>query len=102
MAIQRLAIVGTGLIGASIGLAAKRAGVAHVSGFDADAENADAARERGAIDEVTPELGDAELVVVAVPVARLPAQVREVLSSSRDATVTDVGSTKSAVVAANI
>jgi prephenate dehydrogenase len=36
--LHRLAIVGTGLIGASIGLAAKRAGVERVSGYDADPE----------------------------------------------------------------
>ena len=36
---ERLAIVGTGLIGASVGLAAKRAGVAHVAGYDADPES---------------------------------------------------------------
>jgi threonine dehydrogenase-like Zn-dependent dehydrogenase len=36
--LSRLAIVGTGLIGASVGLAAKRAGVAQVAGFDPDPE----------------------------------------------------------------
>ena len=51
MAVQRLAIVGTGLMGASIGLAAKRAGVERVTGFDADAEALACAAERGAIDE---------------------------------------------------
>ena len=80
MAIRRLAIVGTGLIGASIGLAAKRAGVERVTGFDAEPETASVALERGAIDEVTPDL-DAELVVVAVPVAQLPGKVRDVLES---------------------
>ena len=39
MPLRRLAIVGTGLIGASIGMAAKRAGVEHVSGYDADPED---------------------------------------------------------------
>ena len=100
MAIQRLAIVGTGLIGASIGLAAKRAGVERVTGFDAEPDTAAAALERGAIDEVAEELGEAELTVVAVPVALLPAKVHEVLADGGGATVTDVGSTKSAVVAA--
>ena len=99
MAIQRLAIVGTGLIGASIGLAAKRAGVAEVVGSDADEEHIRAALERGAIDAAAPDL-DADLVVVAVPVAQLPTRVRDVLASTRHATVTDVGSTKSSVVAA--
>ncbi|MBA2384582.1 MAG: prephenate dehydrogenase/arogenate dehydrogenase family protein, partial [Actinobacteria bacterium] len=34
--ISRLAIVGTGLIGASVGLAARRAGVERVAGWDPD------------------------------------------------------------------
>jgi prephenate dehydrogenase len=97
--LRRLAIVGTGLIGASIGLAAKQAGVAEVVGTDADEESMQIALDRGAIDAVADDV-DADLVVVAVPVAQLPARVRDVLEQTRDATVTDVGSTKGAVVAA--
>jgi prephenate dehydrogenase len=97
----RLAVIGTGLIGASVGLAAKRAG-ASVSAFDEDETMAEVALERGAVDEVKPTLvealGGADLAVVAVPVGRLAAQVRTVLKASADGcTVTDVGSTKSAV-----
>jgi len=36
---ERLAIIGTGLIGASAGLAARRAGVAAVTGWDADPDS---------------------------------------------------------------
>ena len=36
MSVARLAVVGTGLIGASVGLAARRAGVARVLGWDPD------------------------------------------------------------------
>src|SRR6476661_7474329 len=43
---------------------------------------------------------DADLVVVAAPIAALPAQVEAVLAAPGDATVTDVGSTKASVVAA--
>lgn len=98
---MRLAVIGTGLIGASVGLAAKRTG-ATVSGFDEDEATAEVALERGAVDEVKPTLADAlggaDLAVVAVPVGRLAAQVRTVLeASAEDCTVTDVGSTKSAV-----
>ena len=98
---MRLAVIGTGLIGASVGLAAKRAG-ASVSAFDEDEATAEVALERGAVDEVKPTLvealGGADLAVVAVPVGRLAAQVRTVLKASADGcTVTDVGSTKSAV-----
>lgn len=92
---MRVAVVGTGLMGASVGLAAKRAGVERVSGFDPDAEVSRLAAERGAIDEVSAEVEDADLVVVATPVASLPAVVGDVLARTREATVTDVGSTKS-------
>jgi prephenate dehydrogenase len=100
----RLAIIGTGLIGASVGLAAKRIG-ASVIGFDADLATAEVAAERGAVDEVAPDpraaLDGAELAVVAVPVGQLATQVRSVLEASNEAcTVTDVGSTKFAVCAA--
>ena len=100
MEVKRLGIVGTGLIGASVGLAAKRAGVDHVAGCDSAGENLQVAQERGAIDEArgTPgEIGDADLVVVAVPVTALQPVLRELLAAGGEATVTDVGSTKANV-----
>ena len=98
---MRLAVIGTGLIGASVGLAAKRAG-ATVSGFDDDEATAELALERGrgrrGQADARGALGGADLAVVAVPVGRLAAQVRTVLEASADdCTVTDVGSTKTAV-----
>jgi prephenate dehydrogenase len=103
--ISRLAIVGTGLIGASVGLAAKRAGVERIAGFDPDPEALRVAHERGAVDlaagSPAEAVAQAQLVIVAAPVADLPARVQEVLGLVRDTcTVTDVGSTKSAVCAA--
>jgi prephenate dehydrogenase len=96
--LRRLAIVGTGLIGASIGLAAKRAGVERISAYDADPEALAVAAERGAIDatagSVVEAVEEAELAVVATPVATLGAQVETVLDAADGATVTDVGSTK--------
>ena len=72
----RLAVVGTGLIGASVGLAAKRAGDAGVAGFDADERSLAQAVERGAIDvpcqSMSDAVDDADIVVVAVPVVQLP------------------------------
>src|ERR671935_1331282 len=105
MAVDRLAIVGTGLIGASVGLAAKRAGIAHVAGFDPDPAALERAAERGAVDASASSLGeavaDADLAVVAAPVAELPAQVAAVLGATPErCTVTDVGSTKGPVCAA--
>ncbi len=102
---MKLAIVGTGLIGASLGLAAKNAGVEQVSGFDPDAESLGVAAERGAVDKPASSLAEAvagaELAVVAAPVAALPAAIAAVLAASgNETTVTDVGSTKGAVCAA--
>ena len=103
MELRRLAIVGTGLIGASVALAAKRAGVVtEVAGFDPDQAALDAAAERGAVDERAPSLeaavAGAQLAVVAAPVAQLAAQVQAVLGATTDdTTVTDVGSTKAGV-----
>jgi prephenate dehydrogenase len=101
---MRLAVIGTGLIGASVGLAAKRRGTT-VAGYDADPATAEAAAERGAVDEIGGTLDEAlagaELAVVAVPVGPLAGQVRAVLDASDEhCTVTDVGSTKAAVCAA--
>ncbi len=104
MDVKRLGVIGTGLIGASVGLAAKRAGVEHVAGYDFAEDAARAARERGAIDEACPQpegfLGDADLVVVAVPVIALRRVLTELLDDAWDCTVTDVGSTKSNLGAA--
>ncbi|HEX6664225.1 MAG TPA: prephenate dehydrogenase/arogenate dehydrogenase family protein [Gaiellaceae bacterium] len=101
--LERLAIVGTGLIGASVGLAARAAGVADVRGWDVDPEALGTAADRGAL-EAAGSLGDAvagvELALVAAPVAALPQEIAAVLEASSEATtVTDVGSTKGLVSA---
>jgi prephenate dehydrogenase len=98
-AVRSLAIVGTGLLGASVALAAKRAGVAKVTGWDADPGTLRGAVGAKALDASAESLAEAvagvELVVVAVPVGVLVATTREVLASaSPETTVTDVGSTK--------
>jgi len=102
--VRSLAVVGTGLIGASVALAARRAGVERVTGWDPDEGHLAAAAERGAVEpsrDLAAALVDAELAVVAAPVAALPQQVRAVLEASGPAcTVTDVGSTKGGVCAA--
>ena len=50
MEVRRLAVVGTGLIGASVALAAKRAGLREVVGYDPERQALDAAVEQSAID----------------------------------------------------
>jgi prephenate dehydrogenase/chorismate mutase/predicted amino acid-binding ACT domain protein len=96
-----LAIVGTGLVGSSVALAARRAGV-RVTGWDTDPETLRESRAAKALDEAAPSLRDAvagaDLIVVAVPVGSLVETTRAVLdAASPDATVTDVGSTKRAL-----
>jgi prephenate dehydrogenase len=102
----RVAVIGVGLIGGSIGLAARERLGATVTGYDALRDASRAALERGALDRVAGEVQDAvaaaEAVFVAVPVRGLPEVVGEVLAAAgADCVVTDVGSTKRAVVAAH-
>jgi prephenate dehydrogenase len=103
--VRRLAVIGTGLIGGSVGLAAKRAGGTEVVGYDPEPEAVAAALARGAVDTRAASLeeavAEAELAVVAAPVAQLAPQVRSALESSPEScTVTDVGSTKVGVCSA--
>jgi prephenate dehydrogenase len=102
--VTALAVVGTGLIGTSAALAARRAGVARVTGWDADADTLAVAAGRDAL-EPAGSLADAltgvEVALVAVPVVDVPNVVREVLAAAPErCAVTDVGSTKGAVCAA--
>lgn len=101
----RVAVIGVGLIGGSIALAARERLGAEVAGFDESSSALDAAIGRGAIDRrcvsVAEAVADAQVVFVAVPVGALPSVVGIVLeSAAEDCVVTDVGSTKRAVAAA--
>ena len=80
MDLKRLGIIGTGLIGASVGLAAKRAGVEHVAGCDFNETAAETAKARGAIDErcVQPEellANGIDLLVVAHDIGSAAAEI---------------------------
>jgi prephenate dehydrogenase len=105
-AIDTLAVVGVGLIGASVGLAAKRFGVARrVIGVGQSRATLDAALGNGAIDEAVPALGEAaqraDLVVVCTPVEAVAERVLTAAAAARPGTlVTDAGSTKAEIVAA--
>jgi prephenate dehydrogenase len=97
-----VAVVGVGLIGGSVGLAARERLGATVRGVD---PRADEAVALGAIHSAHRELGDAldgaDAAFVAVPVDQLEETVRAVLAEApRTCVVTDVGSTKRAVVRA--
>jgi prephenate dehydrogenase len=106
MIIERLVIVGVGLIGASFALALKRkAEVRHVVGIGRDAGNLRKARELGVIDEIAGDMSsavrDADFVLIATPVRQMPDLMRAMAPYlSPRAVVSDAGSTKQDVVAA--
>ena len=99
---MKLAVLGVGLIGGSIGLAARRRAGAHVCGYDPDPRACAAALELGAIDEQAPDIAaavaGAQVVFAAAPVGVLAETVREALEhAGEDCVVSDVGSTKLAL-----
>ncbi|MGH2794665.1 MAG: prephenate dehydrogenase/arogenate dehydrogenase family protein [Actinomycetota bacterium] len=101
---MRVALLGTGLIGGSVGLALKRSSdVEEIVVYDVDPQVADRAVERGAGDRTaaTPAeaVRDADFVFVSTPVGKIPAVIAEARSGLMPGVVlTDVGSTKSRVV----
>jgi len=102
---MRIAVIGVGLIGGSIGLAARQRADAHVCGFDPDAAVRARALALGAIDEQAADLAaavqGAQAVFVATPVGSLAEAVRDALAAAgEDCVVTDVGSTKRVVAGA--
>jgi prephenate dehydrogenase len=100
---MRVAVVGVGLIGGSVGMAARRRLGAHVVGWNRSPRALEIALERGAIDEAVgsiAELGGADVAIAGVAVDALPDAVRALCSALPDAVVTDVGSTKGALVRA--
>jgi prephenate dehydrogenase len=98
---MRVAVVGTGLIGGSVGLAL--AGRGHeIVGYDRDAARVARAKELGAVSESASSLEeavrDADIVVIAVPVGQVvPLALRALDAGAR--IVTDVGSVKGPLVA---
>jgi prephenate dehydrogenase len=94
---ERAVVVGTGLIGGSIGLALRARGW-HVTGRDADPDRARKAVELGALDRT----GDdplASVAFVATPVTAIAAEARQALAAGGDVVVTDVGGVKAPIVA---
>jgi prephenate dehydrogenase len=101
---MRIAVLGVGLIGGSIGLAARERLGADVAGFDPDSANLERALELGALtaaaESPAAAVAGAGIVFCAAPVRSLPGVVAEALDASGDeAVVTDVGSTKRELVA---
>lgn len=104
--INRLTIIGVGLIGGSLARALKSAGaVKEVIGASQSIQHLQRARELGVIDKAEVDLGasvkDADVVVVAVPVGVMESVFEDIAPHLSENTVlTDVGSTKGSVVEA--
>ena len=103
---ERVAVIGVGLIGGSFALALKRAGAcASVVGVGRNPDNMRIAKERGIVDSVEADVAvavrDADLVLVATPVAQFPELFARIVPGlAASALVMDAGSTKQDVVAA--
>lgn len=105
MLLDRVAIIGTGLIGGSIGLGLRSAGSGVlVTGYDVDASAAATALACGALTRVAPSAAEAsagaQLVIVATPVGAFAEACLDVLEGAApDSVITDVGSAKAPTVA---
>lgn len=101
---NKIAIIGVGLLGGSIGLAVKRRKLAReVVGICRREISLRRALARGACDRVTLNFRDgikgADLVIIATPVGKIVDMARNVIRySDGDMILTDVGSTKADVV----
>ena len=98
-------MLGVGLIGGSIGLAARQRADAEVCGYDPDERVRASALELGAIDtqaaDIATAVAGADVVFVAAPVSALAHTVQAALAAaSADCVVSDVGSTKRPLAAA--
>lgn len=106
MAIERVAIIGLGLLGGSVGLAVKQfLPQVATKGFDADQAVRERARARGLVGTVcgsaAAAVADADLVIFCVPVGAIQdaaARIRDSLPAG--AIISDVGSSKQSVAKA--
>lgn len=103
---RRVAILGVGLLGGSVGLALRRRFPnLDVIGTSRDAARRDAAVRRGAVgrscESISAACADCDVVVVASPVDRVAAMAIQAAAASPDhCLITDVGSTKAGIVQA--
>src|SRR5437879_3570323 len=106
MKLHTLVIIGVGLIGGSIGLAARRRGLAkRIIGVGRQQASLDQAIAVGTLDEGSLDLiaavREADLAVFCTPVDRIAEQVLAAAPQCRPGTLlTDAGSAKGAIVAA--
>ncbi len=103
--LRRIAIIGTGLIGASVAAALKRRGFAgHIAGNARSRETLAKAVELGLIDsahqDASDAVEDADLVLLAVPMMSVPAVLKQIKPALKDGCIlTDGGSVKGCFIA---
>lgn len=103
---KKIVVFGVGLIGGSFALALKQAGAAqHIVGLGRSSQSLERAMELGIIDSigrsVEEAVRDADLVLIATPVAQIAALLSAIKPHLQAGTiVTDAGSTKADVVSA--
>jgi prephenate dehydrogenase len=101
---QRVAILGLGAVGGSIGLVLRQTGAARqVVGYDSGKGIAERARKMGAIDDAASQAAgaarDAELIVLATPLGAMRGLLQQIaLTAPQGAVVTDVASVKMPVI----
>ena len=96
--INKVGIIGLGVIGASLGLALRnsRPGIS-IAGRDVAIDTVKQAMEVGAVDEMLDEqrLGECDLIIIAVPLRIIPQVVQEIKDKLKPgAIISDVGSVK--------
>jgi cyclohexadieny/prephenate dehydrogenase len=102
---DRVAIIGLGLIGSSLGHAIKRGGLAHhIAGYARTAETRKAALEIGFVDSVhdtaTGAVQGADLTLICVPVGICGLVTKELATALKPGSIiTDAGSVKQSVIA---
>ena len=102
--INKLVVIGVGLIGGSFALALKKAGVVkRVIGVGRTRKNLNVALKRHVIDEISQDAAvavkDADLVLIGTPVGQMPAVMKAIAPHLGAKTVvTDGGSTKQDVI----
>lgn len=105
-ALNKLVIIGVGLIGGSFALALRNAGlVKHIVGVGRSRQNLQCAVERGVIDEMATDMAsalhNADLVFLAMPVGQTAHTMAQIAPHLQANTIiTDAGSTKQDVIAA--
>lgn len=104
--VEHVTIIGTGLLGGSVGLALRRTGfTGRIIGTGPRIATLERARAAGCVQDITTDTAAAVrgsgLIVIAAPVSKIPALLDSLSGCVEpDTVITDVGSTKNTIVAA--